>query len=102
MAFRDTWHRSLVYFGLAEERDPDYDDGYADDPGFDPEPEERPVHRERPSVRRMSAASSRRRRDDFDDIFAYDDLPSSSDRGTRVLRSVGARNGRSGGDVTVH
>jgi hypothetical protein len=27
MAVRDSWHRALVYFGLAEERDAaDYDD----------------------------------------------------------------------------
>ena len=27
MAFRDSWHRALVYFGLAEEYHDDYDDG---------------------------------------------------------------------------
>ncbi len=27
MAFRDSWHRALVYFGLAEE----YHEGYEDD-----------------------------------------------------------------------
>ena len=31
MAFRDTWHRTLVYFGLAEDRDP-YDEEPADAP----------------------------------------------------------------------
>ena len=25
MALRDTWHRTLVYFGLAEEEDPRYE-----------------------------------------------------------------------------
>ena len=25
MALRDTWHRALVYFGLAEEEDPRYE-----------------------------------------------------------------------------
>ncbi len=44
----------------------------------------------------MRRLSSRRRRDDFDDIFA-DDEPA---RPTAVLRSVGKANGR--GDVRVH
>ena len=58
MAFRDTWHRTLVYFGLAE------DDAYEDDdaePYSEPEVELQDTYRERPNVRRLSA---RRRRDD--------------------------------------
>jgi cell division inhibitor SepF len=96
MAFRDTWHRTLVYFGLAEDRDP-----YEDEPAEhrEPEAELESRYRERPNVRRLS---SRRRRDDIDDIFA-DDAP--SERGTAVLRSV-APPGRAGnggrGDVRVH
>jgi cell division inhibitor SepF len=97
MAFRDTWHNVLVYFGLAEDRDP-YDEEPAD--YREPEAELENRYRERPNVRRLS---SRRRRDDIDDIFA-DDSP--SERGTAVLRSVGppgssprASNGR---DVRVH
>ena len=32
MALRDSWHRTLVYFGLAEESDHDADyDGYDDE-----------------------------------------------------------------------
>ena len=89
MAFRDSWHRALVYFGLAEDHDP-----YVED---EPEPEAQieERYRERPNVRRLS---SRRRRDDFDDIFA-DDEPRGS-RPTSVLRPVerGPRNG----DVRVH
>ena len=68
MAFRDSWHSALVYFGLAEERDPRaYDDDEPDPRPLDDEPEERP--RERANVRRLSGGG-RRRRDDFDDIFA--------------------------------
>jgi cell division inhibitor SepF len=93
MAIRDSWHRALVYFGLAEERDP-YDE---EEPAYEPEAELEDRYRERPNVRRLG--STRRRRDDFDDIFADDD-----DRGgrpTTVLRSVrGGGNGRS--DVRVH
>ncbi|MEA2256897.1 MAG: cell division inhibitor SepF [Solirubrobacteraceae bacterium] len=90
MAFRDSWHRTLVYFGLAEERDP-----YAEeDEPVQPEVELEDRYRERPNVRRLGA---RRRRDEFDDIFADDDVPS---RPTTALRSVRAANGR--GDVRVH
>ena len=88
MALRDSWHRTLVYFGLAEERDPVYEDDY-DDVAPEVELEER--YRERPNVRRL------RRRDEFDDIFADD-----ADAGPRTtpLRAVGG-NGRSR-DVRVH
>ena len=51
MAFRDSWHRALVYFGLAEE----YHDDYEEPP---PETEIEDRYRERPNVRRL-----RRRRD---------------------------------------
>jgi cell division inhibitor SepF len=94
MAFRDTWHNVLVYFGLAEDRDP-----YDEEPVEYREPEEELEnrYRERPNVRRLS---SRRRRDDIDDIFA-DESP--SERRTAALRSVGPppANG-SRGDVRVH
>jgi len=97
MAFRDTWHRTLVYFGLAEDRDT-YDDEPTD--YREPEEELESRYRERPNVRRLS---SRRRRDDIDDIFA-DDAP--SERGTATLRSVGppgsSRPGNGRGDVRVH
>jgi cell division inhibitor SepF len=89
MAFRDTWHRALVYFGLAE------DEAYEDelDPYEEPETELQGSYSQRPNVRRLS---SRRRRDEIDDIFA-DDI--DSDR--RPLRPVGGpRNGRV--DIRVH
>jgi cell division inhibitor SepF len=99
MAFRDTWHRTLVYFGLAEDRDP-YDEEPAD--YREPEEELESRYRERPNVRRLS---SRRRRDEIEDIFGDDP---ESERRTAVLRSVpGSQpppsrpaNGR--GDVRVH
>ncbi len=84
MALRDSWHRALVYFGLAEDQDP-----YAKDDPYEPEAELEDRYRERPNVRRLSA---RRRRDEIDDIFA-DDEPS---RPTTVLRPV-ARSGGNGG-----
>ena len=64
MALRDSWHRALVYFGLAEERDP-----YAEDEDdYEPEAQLEDRYRDRPNVRRLS--TSRRRRDDFDDLFS--------------------------------
>jgi cell division inhibitor SepF len=94
MAFRDTWHRTLVYFGLAE------DEAYEEDlePYAEPEVELQDTYRERPNVRRLS--SSRRRRDEIDDIFADD--PETERRA--ALRPVGASrgNGRGAGDVRVH
>jgi cell division inhibitor SepF len=95
MAFRDSWHRTLVYFGLAE------DDAYdEDDMDYNEhEAELQDSYRERPNVRPLG----RRRRDEFDDIFA--DEGSSSERRTTSLRPVAggrAANGRSGGDVQVH
>jgi cell division inhibitor SepF len=85
MAFRDSWHRALVYFGLAEEYHDDYDE-----PPAEAEIEDR--YRERPNVRRL-----RRRRDEFDDIFAEDEP--GPGRSTTVLKPVG---GRGNGDVRVH
>jgi cell division inhibitor SepF len=94
MPIRDTWHRTLVYFGLAE------DEGYEDDEydaPVDPEPVVEDSYRDRPNVRRLS--SSRRRRDDFDDIFA-DDAPAER-RPTTALRPVGRAAARNGADVRV-
>ena len=64
MALRDTWHRTLVYFGLAEDR---YDDDDYDEPArsgarpANPEAELEDRYRERPNVRRLSVAPPPRR-----------------------------------------
>jgi len=93
MALRDTWHRALLYFGLAEEEDERYRDEQAE-PEAQPEAELEDRYRERPNVRRLQ---SRRRRDEIDDIFADPD-PRSAGRETRMLRPV--ENGQAG--VQVH
>jgi cell division inhibitor SepF len=95
MALRDTWHRALVYFGLAE--DPDYHepDLYEPETGthgaattsYD-------TSAPRATVSRLG--DRRRSQDEIDDIFS-DDAPAP--RG-RALRPVG--NGGSGRDVRVH
>jgi cell division inhibitor SepF len=94
MAFRDSWHRALVYFGLAEE----YGDDYEEPP---PEAEIEDRYRERPNVRRL-----RRRRDEYEDIFAEDDSSEAGGaaapgrgRSATVLKQVGSRGN---GDVRVH
>jgi len=93
MAFRDSWHSALVYFGLAEEYHDDYDEPEASEA----EIEDR--YRERPNVRRL-----RRRRDEYEDIFAEDEPTEAAGRGSRgrsatVLKPVAARGN---GDVRVH
>jgi cell division inhibitor SepF len=96
MALSDTLRKVGVYFGLAENRDY-YEDEIED--VREPEQELESRYRERPNVRRLS---SRRRRDEIDDIFGDD--PPTSERRTTVLRQVGgtsrAANGR--GEVRVH
>jgi cell division inhibitor SepF len=92
MSFRDSWHSALVYFGLAEEyHDDEYDDG-------EPEAELEDRYRDRPNVRRL-----RRRRDEYDDIFADDETtemgaPRGRGRSAAVLKPVA----RANGDVRVH
>ena len=96
MALRDTWHRALVYFGLAEDHDygPEYEEDFEPETGTDEAFEGR-RDRDPSSVRRLPS-SRRSRRDEIDDIFA-DDEPIAASR-TRTLRPVD--NG--GADVQVH
>ncbi len=94
MALRDTWHRTLVYFGLAEEDDPYRDEGL----DVEPEQEIESRYRERPNVRRLER--NRRRRDEIDDIFADDG--GTGGRDTRVLRPLGGNGGNGGAGVQVH
>ena len=90
MALRDTWHRALVYFGLAVDHDP-----YAEDEPYQPEAELEDRYRERPNVRRLS---TRRRSDEIDEIFSDE----SSSRPTSVLRPVGRPGNGSRGGGRVH
>ncbi len=95
MALRDTWHRALVYFGLAE--DPEYHEHDVYEPDTAPHGQ---VYESAAPTRREATVSRiserRRHRDEIDDIFSDDD-PGPS-RG-RVLQPVG--NG-GGADVQVH
>ena len=106
MALRDTWLKTAVYFGFAEERAPD---AHESQDAYEPEAQLQESYRERPNVRRLGA---RRPRGDFDDIFADDDAPR-----TTPLRAVrpgngstrvgggggnGGGSGSGGGGVRVH
>jgi cell division inhibitor SepF len=90
MALRDTWHRALVYFGLAE--DPEYQDSGL----YDPETGTQGELYDAPAPRSATVSPLRRRsRDEIDDIFA-DDEPVGGR--SRSLRPVGGN----GADVRVH
>jgi cell division inhibitor SepF len=88
MALRDSLHNIAVYFGLAEARD-EYEEEEYD--AREPERDLEERYRERPNVRRLS---TRRRRDEIDDIFA-DDSP--AERRTTRLRTVEPGAGTNGG-----
>jgi cell division inhibitor SepF len=98
MAMGDLWHRTLVYFGMADEPDDPYDEyddepdrRYDEDRDRDRDRERRSSahedlersYRERPNVRRLGP---RRRDPDFEDIFAEEPRP----RGP-AMRSVESR-----------
>lgn len=90
MALRDTWHRFLVYFGLAVDEE-DYEEYRHLDEAAEEEPR-RERERERSNVREMR---QRKPRDEFDDIFGDED-PSAAR--TSRLRPVE----RNGGHMHVH
>jgi len=90
MALRDTWHRALVYFGLAE--DPDYREHDVYEP--DTAAQGQVYEGSAPRSATVSRISERRRaRDEIDDIFA-EEPPRR-----RVLAPVG---GNGGANVQVH
>jgi cell division inhibitor SepF len=94
VALRDSWHSTLIYFGLAEDRDPAYDqDPYEAQPQYEEE------HAERASIRRTSAPKRRRVRDDYDDIFGEDDPGQAA---PRVRSNPPPRRNGNGGNVQVH
>ncbi|MGI8727519.1 MAG: cell division protein SepF [Solirubrobacterales bacterium] len=98
MAVRDTWHRFLVFFGLAEDPDHSYedDDHYEQDTLSEEAVSSSPSRRQRgggSNVRRL-----REREDPIDDIFA-DESPAPR----RNLRPVsGGGGGGRGDNVQVH
>ena len=90
MAFKDSWHRVLVYFGLAEETHGGFEDELG--PDFPEDEFEEDGRNGRGKVRRLPT-SRRGHRDDIDDIFPEEDDPRGR---ARVLHPVGED------DVQVH
>lgn len=82
MAGGGIWHKTLVYFGLADE-----DDEY-DDETMSVRPDVEPTYRERPNVRKIDRSSRRKQSVEFDDIFADGDYvnqrSAASQRGASV------------------
>ncbi len=77
MALGDTWHKVMVYFGIAE------DDEYDEDETLAPHEELERSYQDRPNVRKLNRGSGR---NDYDDIFA-DEAPV---RPSRVVRPLEA------------
>lgn len=85
------WHKTLVYFGLADE-----DDDYYDDEELMEQPDVESAYRQRATVRRIESTPKRRGGSDFDDIFSDDYRSSrtsslSSQRGVPPVRAVPAQ-----------
>ena len=63
MALGGMWHKTLVYFGLADE-DEDYDDET-----LTAQPDIESTYKERANVRKIEQSGRRRQSTDFDDIY---------------------------------
>jgi len=68
MALGGMWHRTLVYFGLSDEEDEEYEDET-----LTAQPDVESTYRERANVRKIERNSRRRSATDFDEIFADDE-----------------------------
>jgi cell division inhibitor SepF len=100
MALRDTWHRALVYFGLAEDHYVDDEEYYEPETGTEEAYEGEDFDAE-PAPRSRARGSRRHDTDDIDDIFGDDTVA------PRVRRSRGGGGGGvetldAGADVQVH
>ena len=82
------WHKTLVYFGLADEED----DYYDEEVPAQQQPDLESTYRQRANVRRIESTSKRRGASDFDDIYSDDDYrsarPSSMSTRTSPVRPV--------------
>lgn len=84
------WHKTLVYFGLADEDDEDYEDETL---SVRPDIEPMYKERERQSVKKVDRNNRRRQSSDFDDIYSDDSYrtPRSapgSQRGGATIRPL--------------
>ena len=84
MALGGVWHRTLVYFGLADE-DEDY---YEDEAPAPPTPDIESTYRERATVRKIDRNQRRRSSSDFDDIYSDEDTYAPRRGAARDSRDV--------------
>jgi cell division inhibitor SepF len=89
MGVRDLWHRTLVYFGLAEDESL-YDDD--DDDGTAAHQDLERSYRDRPNVRRLDR--QRRPRESFDEIYGQPGEEPVGPRRSRRGSSAGSTGGR--------
>lgn len=80
MGLGDWWHKTAVYFGIADDED-DYDE----DETLAPHEELERSYQERPNVRKLSSSRSR---SDYDDIFADEPRRRTSASSQQVVRSI--------------
>ena len=89
MALGDQWRKVMSYFGMSDE-----DDDYYDEEEDDPAPRRRAArepddlersYRERPNVRRIS---TRRRAEEFDDIFTDETSVAPRQPPVRAVESI--------------
>lgn len=86
MALSDLWHKTLVYFGMADDDEDDFPEQEARAATPRPQEELEQSYRERPNVRRLGP----RRRDEFDEIFG-DDEPVGAGARSTPIRAVETR-----------
>ena len=80
MGVGEWWHKTAVYFGIADD-----DDDYDEDETLAPHEELERSYQERPNVRKLNSGKGR---NDYDDIFADEPRrrsPSSSQQNVRAL-----------------
>jgi cell division inhibitor SepF len=86
MSLRDLWHRTQVYFGIAEE---EWEDELYDDDGLAAHEDLERTYAERPNVRRL--APRRRAGADFDEIWSEDERGRPGGRPGREMPPVRPR-----------
>lgn len=103
MAINDYWHKTLAYFGMADDGYDEYDE-YDEHEGGDRETNARVRDDDRqwrddhqPSRGRSRGRSSSRGADDFDDIYSDPGLPSPS----RNIRAVDSPRSNRGVEVNL-
>jgi cell division inhibitor SepF len=80
MGLGDWWHKTAVYFGIADD-----DDYYDEDETLAPHEELERSYQERPNVRKLGSAKGR---NDYDDIFADEPRRRGSSSSQQVVRAV--------------